>query len=281
VHHIAYPGHRVLHAIGALPCCATGGCGQSRFRSKNDERGCQFPMPQPGGLPTPKCMSLISAADVVEAVETYYRGGIASLPPVLGRVQALLRRLPDSPVCGVEVGVLRGHTSSQLLRGHRLLRLTMVDRWMRPPPDSVCAKTDPNFYSRPQTQFDREYATALQATEFARDRRAVLRGESREAAKQVADGSLDFAFIDADHSYEGCRDDIAVWLPKLKPGGWLCGHDYHRPNYPLEGVKRAVDEFAARTHLKVEFDADKTWFVQLPHDRLPTGVDSVGADVKG
>jgi hypothetical protein len=209
-------------------------------------------------------MSLISVQDDLHTIEMYYCGGIASLPPPLGRVQTLLRRLPDSSVCGAEVGVCRGKMAAQLLRGHRLLHLTMADRWMCPPPDSICTKTDTRMYTRPQAKFDMEYAMALKATEFARDRRTVLRYESQEAAKQVPDHSLDFVFIDADHSYEGCRDDITAWLPKLKPGGWLCGHDYDRPAYPLEGVKRAVDEFAAHNHLKVEVDVDSTWFIRIP-----------------
>jgi len=77
----------------------------------------------------------------------------------------------------------------------------------------------------------------------------------------VADGSLDFAFIDANHSYEGASADAAAWFPKVKPGGWLCGHDYGNPRW---GVQRAVDEFAAKIHLPVETDEDRTWFIQVP-----------------
>jgi len=44
-------------------------------------------------------------------------------------------------------------------------------------------------------------------------------------------------FIDGNHSYGHVRADIAAWRPKLKPGGLLCGHDFH-----MEGVRRAVTE---------------------------------------
>lgn len=263
VHHIAYPGHRVLHTIGALPCCATGGCGQSRFKSETDKNGCAFPVPQPGGLPVPKCMAMVPVQEVVQAVEQYYRGGVLGLPPSIGRVRTLLRRLPDTPLRGAEIGVFYGKMSAQLLAGHRALHLVMVDRWATPSADTPCAKVDANFYGRPQARFDAEYARAMNATDFARDRRTVLRVDSAEAAKQVPDGSLDFVFIDGDHSYEGCAADIAAWLPKVKPGAWLCGHDYHRPGFPLEGVKKAVDEFAAGKGMRVETDADNTWFIRV------------------
>lgn len=46
-------------------------------------------------------------------------------------------------------------------------------------------------------------------------------------------------FIDADHTYEACKEDIEAWWPHVAPGGVLIGHDYH--SFP--GVKKAADEF--------------------------------------
>lgn len=40
-----------------------------------------------------------------------------------------------------------------------------------------------------------------------------------------ADGSVSFCLIDGAHDYKSVKDDIAAWLPKMKPGGWLCGDD--------------------------------------------------------
>lgn len=70
---------------------------------------------------------------------------------------------------------------------------------------------------------------------------------TEQAAKLVPDGSLDFVFIDADHSYEGVKQDIESWSPKVKKGGWITGHDY-APYW--RGVVRAVDEaFGSRITL--------------------------------
>ncbi len=49
--------------------------------------------------------------------------------------------------------------------------------------------------------------------------------DSWDAAADFEDASLDAVFIDANHSVEAVRKDIAAWLPKIKPGGMLCGHD--------------------------------------------------------
>ena len=63
---------------------------------------------------------------------------------------------------------------------------------------------------------------------------------SREASTRFVDKSVDFVFLDADSSYEGLSADIMAWLPKMKPGGVLAGHDY--AEHPGCGVIQAVKE---------------------------------------
>ena len=65
-----------------------------------------------------------------------------------------------------------------------------------------------------------------------------VRATSLEASERYEDGSLDFVFIDASHDYQSVKDDIEAWMPKVKEGGVLSGHDY--PDW--DGVKKAVDE---------------------------------------
>lgn len=66
-------------------------------------------------------------------------------------------------------------------------------------------------------------------------------GDSADMAQKFEDESVDFVFIDADHSYEGCLRDITAWFPKVKQGGVIAGHDYY--NNASCGVKQAVDEY--------------------------------------
>lgn len=65
-------------------------------------------------------------------------------------------------------------------------------------------------------------------------------GLSWEGAALYGDQSLDWVYIDADHHYEPVCRDIDAWLPKVKPGGVIAGHDYS--DYPGFGVIRAVSE---------------------------------------
>jgi predicted O-methyltransferase YrrM len=62
------------------------------------------------------------------------------------------------------------------------------------------------------------------------------------AAHEFARNSLDFVFVDADHSYDAVKADVAAWLPKVKPGGILAGHDYIVGEYP--GVVQAALELS-------------------------------------
>jgi hypothetical protein len=59
----------------------------------------------------------------------------------------------------------------------------------------------------------------------ARDYVTVLKGDSTKMAEHIKDGELDLCFIDADHSYEGCKRDIEIYLPKVKKGGIMSGDD--------------------------------------------------------
>ena len=77
-----------------------------------------------------------------------------------------------------------------------------------------------------------------------------------EASAGFPDNYFDLVFIDALHSYEGCLADIKAWTPKVKKGGYICGHDY--PRRP--GVVQAVTEVFGDD---VETDSDNTWFVRL------------------
>ena len=67
----------------------------------------------------------------------------------------------------------------------------------------------------------------------------MVREESVNAADRFEDESLDFIFVDGDHSYDATLADCMRYYPKLKKGGIFCGHDYQT----LEDVKRSIDDF--------------------------------------
>lgn len=75
----------------------------------------------------------------------------------------------------------------------------------------------------------------------------ILKMHSVEAAKLFPMRYFDLVFIDADHSYQAVIDDIKVWLPLVKIGGKLTGHDYGGGQN--RGVTKAVDEILGKENI--------------------------------
>jgi FkbM family methyltransferase len=76
-HWEAYPQHQFLHTIGALPCCAEGGCWKSRCQLAGDGDGkdrsnlCEQPVQITPELRIPRCMDMITPHDVIRRIELY------------------------------------------------------------------------------------------------------------------------------------------------------------------------------------------------------------------
>lgn len=83
------------------------------------------------------------------------------------------------------------------------------------------------------------------------------RVDSFVAAKNFEDESIDFLFLDANHTYEFISKDIPAYLPKMKKGGVISGHDWSD-----DGVKRAVREAFKKGEFVVDESQD-IWYVQL------------------
>ena len=93
----------------------------------------------------------------------------------------------------------------------------------------------------------------------------VYREYSTEAVKHFSDEYFDFIYIDGDHTYKGCLQDIEDWYPKVKKGKFLTGDDYVRavnPDGTHYDVKRAVNDFAQKNNLVV---------YEIPGNKWATG----------
>lgn len=176
------------------------------------------------------------------------------------RWHAILSRLKNNiPLLGAEIGIWNGSTSHNLLKARPFLNLIMIDPWKVPGTGSSYAKSDDDNANKSQNEHDKSYRRTLDRVKFAGKRAIIKKMMSHEAVKQVKDKSLDFVFIDGDHSYDGCRKDIILWLPKIKNGGFISGHDYNHPRLP--GVKKAVNEMFLNKC--IELDDNRTWFVRI------------------
>ncbi len=167
------------------------------------------------------------------------------------RSEALSSELAKMTRMGVEVGVHRGMMSKRLLRDNPNLLLFMVDPW-----DTRAYRDTSDEYARSDGDLYKAMREATLAVEPYKERAQIILETSAKASEMFDDRSLDFVFIDADHSYEAVQEDIALWWPKVRIGGLLCGHDYD-DKHP--GVQKAVQEFIGDRELRV--GGNNTWFI--------------------
>ena len=84
----------------------------------------------------------------------------------------------------------------------------------------------------------------------------VIRMTSVSASKLFPNSYFDLVFIDGNHLYEDVKRDIGSWLPKVKSGGILAGHDYnldeHKHRYT--DVKEVVDEVFGFENIEIVED---------------------------
>lgn len=141
----------------------------------------------------------------------------------------------------VEVGVWKGHSisylASRLKEKDKInnCKIYAVDLFE----DTVCPVITTDEKTKNEIQYINtiynEYLKAKDVREYIVD----IKSYSWEAAKFFEDESIDFCFIDADHSYESVKKDILFWYPKVKKNGIIAGHDYSNLH---PGVIKATDE---------------------------------------
>jgi SAM-dependent methyltransferase len=99
-----------------------------------------------------------------------------------------------------------------------------------------------------------------------------IQKHSIPASKQFEFQSVDVVYIDADHHYEAVKKDILHWLPKVKNGGVLCGHDYDLEapqSWPRYGVRIAVNEIFGQPHATFR---DDSWAIRINSQKLPSAI---------
>lgn len=162
----------------------------------------------------------------------------------------LIRKHVGEPETGAEIGVWKAETSEILARTFPRCMLTLVDPWREWQPGESYHDEHKRTGKLTAEEWEAAYAEArdrmnvvFRDSNFSPFSYRIIREQSAEAAAQVGDRSLDFVFIDANHTYESVKSDIELWLPKVTK--LICGHDYGSVRDRRGrgwGVSRAVHE---------------------------------------
>ena len=134
---------------------------------------------------------------------------------------------------GAEIGVCKGVFSEILVQNIPGVKLLSIDPWM-----AYHSSLFPNYIS--QKRCDLRYQAAVERLSKYPNVK-IMRMTSLEAVGEVEDGSLDFVFIDGDHSFDNIMLDLILWSPKGRLGGIVAGHDYFE--FYQSGVIAAVNAY--------------------------------------
>jgi hypothetical protein len=156
--------------------------------------------------------------------ESFLRKTIANAVKRTALWENILR--PAQTKVAAEFGVWKGNFASKILTSCEFIELYyMVDPW--------AYLAEWNRAKNVQTEnFEDVYQQAMTATAFAESKRCVLRGTTKEVIHKIPNGSLDFAYIDGDHTLRGVTIDLIKVLPKMKPGAIIGGDDFLAKPWP-------------------------------------------------
>ena len=138
---------------------------------------------------------------------------------------------------GAEIGVWKARFSEVLCRGG--LEVYAIDQWQEDP-DCVLYGT--------QEMIDKAYSDAMKRLHpyIKAGTCHIIRKASMEAVKDFADGSLDWVYIDGNHSFAYVAQDVFFWSKKVRKGGVIAGHDYiviKAKNPFFLNVKEVIDAY--------------------------------------
>ena len=127
---------------------------------------------------------------------------------------------------GCEVGIEQGRNAMIMFENIPGLKLFGVDPYIQHPNCSYeAAAQTRNWNQHYLDKIRHKCKRRLKDKDWH-----LVRKFSEDAVKDFEDNSLDFVYLDADHSYDFVMQDIILWGRKVRKGGVLSGHDYYYAN---------------------------------------------------
>ncbi|PJE65248.1 hypothetical protein COU91_02720 [Candidatus Saccharibacteria bacterium CG10_big_fil_rev_8_21_14_0_10_47_8] len=116
---------------------------------------------------------------------------------------------------GVEIGTERGIYAKAILRRCPNFKLYCVDPWEAYP-----------GYREHVNQQKLDWLYKQTKKRLKPYNHQLIKGFSSDAHKLFDDGGLDFLYVDGNHEYSHVVADLRHWLPKVRVGGVVAGHDF-------------------------------------------------------
>lgn len=160
----------------------------------------------------------------------------------------------------VEIGAWKGksicYAGVEIINSGKNIKIDSVDTWEGSPGEPVLMNDESVINNT-------LYFDYLKNIEPVKEVVFPIRLPSVQAAKLYTDESLFFVFIDGSHLYEAVKEDILAWLPKVKSGCFIGGHDIDQTE-EFNGVRKAVDEILGPGNVKIYNKGWASWLYRKP-----------------
>ena len=142
---------------------------------------------------------------------------------------------------GVEIGVNEGLNIFEVAKNNEKLKIYGVDPYKVQEENTLYEKKIGEVQKFNRKRYDNDSLNMIRRRMLKESLKysnlKIIIDTSVNASKQFDKESIDFVFIDGDHSYESVKNDIKYWESKVKENGLIMGHDYNWGD-----VARAVGE---------------------------------------
>ena len=155
----------------------------------------------------------------------------------------------------VEIGAWKGksicYAGVEIINSGKIITIDSVDTWEGSPGEPVLMNDESVVNKTLYDEFIKNIEPVRQVV-------TPIKLPSVQAANMYADNSIFFVFIDGSHLYEAVKEDILAWLPKVKSGGFIGGHDIDQSE-EFNGVRAAVDEIIGARNVKIYNKGWASW----------------------
>lgn len=175
----------------------------------------------------------------------------------------VVSKLPQFGAHIVEIGTWKGKSTSymavEIANSNKDIKFDAIDNF----------KGGPEHRDHPSIINNSLFLEYQKHIEPVKQYINTIVSESNSAVSMYPDHSLDFVFIDGNHSYKSVYEDITLWIKKIKPGGIIGGDDFDDVEFP--GVVHAVKQI-----LSDKFQLNgRVWYYQAPDKILDIPISKI------
>ena len=142
----------------------------------------------------------------------------------------------------VEIGVWKGKSAAymaqKIIESNKKIELYCVDTWQG-------SKDEYTHINDPYVKSNSLYEHFKNNMKSFEGHYKPIVSDSVKASENFKNHSIDFVFIDAGHLYEQVKKDLQVWIEKVKPGGYIGGHDCNN-----KAIQKAVNDIFPKAEVR-------------------------------